>query len=124
MLYNTKSTMGKGLLSSYSSYLILILLTSCSYTEVSKSLPAINTVKSGEKFFINLPENHAESFMWKLNDDYDKNLVEHINAVWHGNEKGVDYHFKAKQKGLDTLNFTRYKYNEVSKFTSYIIKVE
>ena len=111
-------------LHSYFLYLLLILLSSCSYTEVGKPLPEINSVKNGEKFFINLPENHAESFMWKLSDDYNKNLIEQVNAVWHGNEKGVDYHFKAKQSGQDTLNFTLYKYNEVSKYLSFVVKVQ
>ena len=110
---------------SYNLYLLLILFTSCSSSiEVGKTPPGLNTLKVGQNFFINLPEKHSESFIWKLNENFDKNLIEHVNAVWHGNEKGVDYHFVAEKTGQDTLYFTLYKFNEVSRFTSFIIKIE
>lgn len=106
-------------------FFFLVLFSSCtSRIEINQPSPAINKIKSGEKFFINLPENHAEYFTWRLSDDHNKNLIEDINSVWHGNEKGVIYHFTAKKPGVDTLKFTQYKYNEVSKNTSFIVKVE
>ncbi len=105
------------------SILILFLFQNCSYTEIKKTSPEINIVKNGENFMIILPENHSEQLMWKLDDKHNKNCIEYINSVFHGNEKGVYYNFKALQKGQDTLHFALYKYNDVTKILSYIVKV-
>jgi predicted secreted protein len=104
-------------------FFIFMLTQACSPVEVKHPSPAINIVKKGEKFRIILPENHSESFMWKL-DQNKKNAVDYLNAVWHGDEKGIYYHFEAMRPGQDTLNFALYKFNEVNRYTSYIVKVE
>lgn len=92
--------------------------------EVKKEAPAANHVKKGEKFFINLPEDHSEFFLWRMDDKHNKACVDYMSSVWHGNEKGVNYNFEALTAGTDTLNFKQFKYNDEVKFVSFIVVVE
>ena len=105
-------------------FLLIILFQNCSYQEVKNPSPSINTIKQGEKFMIVLPEDHSQNVIWKIDDKHNKKCIDYINSVFHGNENGVYYNFEALQKGQDTLNFALYKYNDVTKYASYIVKVE
>lgn len=102
---------------------LLFVLQACSYQNLEKEFPEINEINSGKKFTIILPEKHSENFVWKLSDDRDKHLIEYIGAVWHGNEKGVYYNFKALTGGTDTLHFTQLQLQDTTKTASYIVKV-
>lgn len=102
---------------------LLFILQACSYTTLDKPAPAINEIKTGEKFTIILPENHKEFFMWKFNEQHNTSVIEYIGAVWHGNEKGVYYNFKALKSGLDTLHLTQLKLKDTTRKETFIIKV-
>jgi predicted secreted protein len=101
----------------------LLLNFSCSHQKVEKEAPEINEIKAGEKFTIMLPENHLENYYWKLSGNHDKTIIDYINAAWHGNEKGVYYHFTALRSGTDTLRLTQYKMQDSVKTVVYILKV-
>lgn len=105
--------------------LTFLLLTSCSNRTVNKTFPAVNDVKVGEKFIVNLPEDHTLGESWKFDEDHhDKTVIETGNAVWHGNEKGIYFNFIATKVGNDTLNFSLNSYNKVTKFSRFVIQVQ
>lgn len=93
---------------------LLFILQACSYRVIDKEAPEINKVKKGEKFTIILPENHAENFIWRLKVKENSQVLKSINAVWHGNEKGIYYNFEALNKGSDSLLFTQMKMQETT----------
>lgn len=101
---------------------------SCSHLTVDKEAPAVNELKAGDKFRIILPENHDEGYLWKLSE-YNKTLIDNMGAVWHGNSKGIYFRFITAQPGTDTLHFTLFKTDAVTKerdtvkTATYIIKV-
>ena len=102
---------------------LFFILQSCSYPVLDKEAPAINEIKKGEKFTIILPENHSENFIWRLKEQSHSKIIKHINAVWHGNEKGVYYNFESLNQGTDTLFFTQMKMKEATGTAVYYIRV-
>lgn len=108
---------------------LLFILSACSHTIAEKEAPAVNEMKSGEKFDIILPENHTEGYLWKLKDGYNKSVIDNLGAVWHGNDNGIYFRFVAAQAGIDTLHFVQFKTDAVTKERDsvktavYIIKV-
>lgn len=109
----------------YISLILALVLTSCSdYETISQESPRTNTVKSGQKFRIILPENHTTGYMWQISNSYDEKHIGYINSVWHGNEKGVYFNFVASEKGTATLNFTLIKYRDTSTVKSFIIDIK
>lgn len=103
---------------------LICVFSSCSYHQIDKEAPAINVVKTGQKFRINLPENHTSGYTWQLSKPEGFDHVSYINSVWHGNEKGVDYNFEAMSKGKNTLHFSLIKYNDTSAVKQFIVEVE
>jgi predicted secreted protein len=110
-------------------FVLLFILGACNPNVLEKEAPAINEIKSGEKFTIILPENHDEKLLWKLSENHNKSVIDNMGAVWHGNDKGVYFRFTASNSGTDTLLFTQYKTQEITmerdsvKSVKYIIKV-
>ena len=109
--------------------LFILLISACSNKTADKEAPEVNEVKMREKFNIILQENHDEGFLWKLNDNHSKSILDNMGAVWHGNDKGIYFRFIAAQVGTDTLRFTLYKTQATTKerdsikTSVYIIKV-
>jgi hypothetical protein len=97
-------------------------LTACRYQPINNAFPQENTIKSGEKFCVNLPENHDQHENWIL-QDYSYHSARLINPVWHGNEKGIDFNFIAENKGTDTLTFVLRKYQDTLETRRFIVKV-
>lgn len=104
--------------------LSILTFSSCSFQQIDKEAPTINVVKTGQKFRINLPENHTSGYTWQLPKPEDFDHISYINSVWHGNEKGVDYNFEAMSKGKNTLNFSLIKYKDTSAVKQFIVEVE
>jgi len=108
---------------------LLFVLGACSHPTADKEAPAVNEIKAGEKFHIILPENHDERLLWKLSENHNKSIIDNLGAVWHGNDKGVYFRFTALKSGTDTLHFTQFKTQEITKERDsvktavYIIKV-
>jgi hypothetical protein len=107
---------------------LLFILQACSAPLADKEAPAVNEIKTG-KFRIVLPENHDDGMMWKMNGDVNKTLIDNMGPVWHGNDKGIYFRFVAQKSGTDTLSFTQYKTDAVTKqkdsikTVTYIIKI-
>lgn len=102
---------------------ILLLLAGCSLPKLEKEAPGINEVKNRAKFRINLPENHTSGYLWQLSPDFDRNVIENLGPVWHGNEKGIDFNLKASAVGQTTLNFALRKYTDTLDVKNFIIKI-
>lgn len=84
--------------------ILLVLAGGCRYQETAVDYPGVNTFKRGEKFRVNLPENHTNKENWLITSEHFSS-AKHLNAVWHGNEKGIDFNFEAIRAGTDTLTF-------------------
>ncbi len=103
--------------------LSLCCLVACRYQPASKPFPETNDFKVGEKLRVNLPENHTKSENWLLTGATPQG-VNLINAVWHGNEKGIDFNFEAKTVGVDTLQFILRRVNDTIATRQVIIRVQ
>lgn len=103
---------------------IATTLIGCSYQQVNKEAPSINTISLNEKFRITLPENHTTGYMWQVNNNFNDKVVDYYGSVFHGNKKGVDFNFKSLQKGKTELNFALIKYNDTTDVKQFIIEVK
>lgn len=103
----------------------LSFLASCTNSKtVSLEAPQKNELNAGDMFTIQLPENHTTGYMWQLNNSYNNQITDYLNSVWHGNEKGVYFNFKAKEKGTCELNFALIKYKDTLERKTFIINVK
>ena len=101
------------------------LLVSCdNYQQIGQESPDRNKVESGQKFKIVLPENHTTGYMWQLKQDFETKNIDYIKSVFHGNEKGVYYHFIAGDKGTATLKFALIKYHDTTDVKTFIIDIQ
>lgn len=105
-------------------FLILLVIYSCSYQQANKEAPLENSIQIGEKFRISLPENHTTGYMWQINSNYDDKILDYYGSVFRGNEKGVDFNFRTLEKGKATLNFALIKYRDTSAVKQFIINVQ
>jgi len=96
---------------------------SCSNELVLKESPVENVIREHKSFSIILPEDHRTGYTWTIDDQYNKKSVEFINSVWHGNDKGVYYHFSSLKQGVCTLNFVCRKYTDTSDFKTFTLKI-
>lgn len=99
-------------------------LLACSIKKADLESPAINKIKSGEKFRINLPEDHSGGFTWLPNNQFNSKVISYINSVWHGKEKGVDFNFEALEKGKTDISFYSIMYKDTAAVKHFIIEVE
>jgi hypothetical protein len=107
--------------------LILILpalFTGCSFPIADKEAPAVNVIRTNSNFRINLPEDHTKGQSWNLAADFNRKSVQHLNTVWHGNRKGVDFNLRTKEAGLCTLHFTLRKYTDTLDQKVFVIDVK
>jgi hypothetical protein len=100
----------------------VLCFSACRYKEIDQAFPKKNEVKLGEKFSVNLPENHNQYENWVLQESNFK-AIDFLNPVWHGNEKGIDFNFKGKAKGVDTLYFVLRKYTDTIDSKKIIVSV-
>jgi predicted secreted protein len=80
-------------------------------------------VPAGKQFRINLPEDHSTGYGWQLSQDYDTRLLRHISDVWHGNDKGIDFNFKALSAGQLTLTLVSRKYTDTAATKQFVVKI-
>jgi len=100
-----------------------IALFSCSLPALEHKYPRVNPLKVGDGFKINLAEEHTNGYSWQLNDNFDKNLIKELNAVWHGNEKGIDFNFKALAAGVTTITLVKRKFADTAEVSEYVLKI-
>lgn len=104
--------------------IICILFMSCSNQKADKKAPLINNFNAGEKFSINLPENHITGYMWQLHTTYDNKILDYYGSAFKGNEEGVVFNFRALTIGKDTLNFALIKYRDTLEVKQFIIEIK
>lgn len=105
--------------------ILQFLLVSCRPKALELESPAINEVKAGDKFRVNLPEDHTDGYTWQLNsDELNRAQIQELNAVWHGTKKGIDFNFKALAAGQQTLTFVKRKYIDTLSVKSFIVKIK
>jgi len=101
-----------------------LFLASCSYKQLDKEAPLENSISTGEKFRITLPENHTTGYSWQINNAIDNKILDYYGSVFRGNEKGVDFNFTATNKGKATLHFALIKYHDTTEVKQFIIDVK
>ncbi|MBS1636947.1 MAG: hypothetical protein JST26_13600 [Bacteroidetes bacterium] len=100
------------------------LFTACSYPLADKPSPGVNVFNAGEKFRVNLPEDHSKGFTWVLSNEFDHQAVDYIKAVWHGPEKGVDFNFEAKTPAKTRLTFYSIMYHDTADVKNVEIEIK
>ena len=96
---------------------------SCSLKQIKSESPEINNIILNDKYKINLPEEHSSGYLWQLSENYDKNIIDNLNTVWHGNEKGVDFNFNTLAIGQTTLNFVLRKHNDTTEIKHFVVNI-
>jgi len=96
---------------------------SCELKEIEKPFPQVNKIKMEKKYKINLPEEHSSGYIWQLSENYDMTKISHLNTVWHGNKKGVNFNFAPIAAGQTTLTFILRKYNDTSDIKQFIVQI-
>ncbi len=98
----------------------------CSYKKVEFDTKSgkTNTVKVGEKFVINLIENHEKNFYWLMKENSNKLSVDYQGSSFHGDKSGeVSFVFKAMQAGEAEFKFTLNHYNDSTDSKVFKVKV-
>lgn len=101
----------------------VLWLQFCSLAQITDESPKVNIIKKGAKFKINLPEDHSGGYLWQLSENYNRTLIENTGAVWHGQEKGIDFNLKALSVGQTTLSFVLRKYNDTINNKNFIVNI-
>jgi predicted secreted protein len=105
----------------------LFLLASCSNPalEFEKASGKFNRIKNGQKFSVLLPEDHTTHYYWTLKDSYDRNKVQYMGSVFHGqNSKQVEFRFQAAQSGRTELGFQLFSYRDTAEVKTFLVEVE
>ena len=103
---------------------IILLLTCCdTIPEIKKESPETNEIEADSKFKIILPEDHTKGATWQIQQNYDPQVIQQINEVWHGNEKGIYFNLRALAAGQTTLTFISRKYTDTLDIKHFIIKI-
>lgn len=102
---------------------LFLFLISCKLPQAKKEAPQINEINKETIFRINLLENHNSGYIWQLERNFNNAVVGELMAVWHGNEKGIDFNFKPLSTGQTTLNFVLTKYNDTLDRKGFIVKI-
>jgi predicted secreted protein len=83
----------------------------------------VNKIKKGTKFRVNLEEDHRTGGTWRLNPDFNHNLIIQISEVWHGNEKGIDFNLQAASPGQTSLSFVKRKYTDTMSYKTFVVEI-
>lgn len=100
-----------------------LMVTGCRYKELDGPEPIVNLVQHNERFSVNLPESHTKKEMWTVRAGYDTAIVKRLNEVWHGDEKGVDFNFRAVKTGTTKLTFIKRVYQDTVETVNYLVKI-
>ena len=82
-------------------------------------------VKKGDRFYINLPEDHSTGYLWFLNQDFNKfGRIEYVAAVFHSTGTGnIDYSFETKNDAYAEMHFYLIKYTDTLQHKKFKIRV-
>lgn len=99
-------------------------MSACQPDFIKSEAPLVNEIEVGHKFVINLPENHNDGYTWQLSNNFNSKILEVNDAVWHGNDKGIYFNFKALNSGTVQLDFVKRKYTDTSVVKCFIVKIK
>lgn len=102
---------------------VMVFFVSCNNTVIFNDPSAEALVNKGDVFIINLPEDHSKGNLWTLKEDSLKDHVNFLNAVWHGNEKGIYFHFKAVKNGMTKITLFERHFADTVSVKSFIVKI-
>jgi predicted secreted protein len=103
---------------------LIAFCAGCSSLEVNKEYPEVNPVPPNTKFRIILAENHTTGYIWQLKQDYNESVINQVNEVWHGNEKGIYFNLESLSAGQTTLTFVSRKYTDTAEIKRFVVKIE
>jgi predicted secreted protein len=104
---------------------MILLMAGCHKSQdLTEAMPFVNVVPLHGKFNITLPENHTTGYMWQIENSYNDTVIDYMNSVWHGNEKGVVFNFEGKAKGSAKLEFKLIKYQDTTEIKQFWIEVK
>ena len=103
--------------------LLVLVFLSCHRSKQLKEAPAVNALFVKDAFTVILPEDHRNGYTWVLDPNFDENICSHINTVWHGNDKGVYFEFKALKPGESSLKFLSRKYTDTLDIKTFSLKI-
>lgn len=111
----------------YLSLFALLVLFSCSSKEIEfeKNTGNKNQIKVGERFFINLDEDHkVGSGYWSLDNGYDDKVVSYLGSTYHQDTKSVDFNFISNQIGTTEINFSQSFARDTTQKAGFILEVK
>jgi predicted secreted protein len=100
-----------------------IVMTSCRPSKIENEAPSINLIKNGQKFRINLKENHTAGENWIIANDINHTKLKHLTSVWHGENKGLDVNFMAIDTGKTVIELKLLKMKDTVSFKRFIVDI-
>lgn len=102
----------------------LFFMASCNYEklEFEKASGKVNTIETGKKFRISLPEDHNTRFLWALQKDIPHTVVQYMGSVFHGTY--VDFNFEAVAPGRQELGLYLYSAKDTTDKKVFVVEVE
>lgn len=105
--------------------LFIFSCTSSKEAEFEKSSGKINKFKTGDKFHINLSEDHTKDGLWSIANTHNNSIATYINSVYHSTDGGnVDFNFEAKEKGKTEIKFNKSMALDTMERVGFLIEVE
>jgi len=105
--------------------LFAISCTSSKEAEFEKSSGNINKFKIGDKFYINLSEDHSKDGLWSIGAAHKNTVVEYINSIYHSTNGGnVDFNFEAKAKGKTEIKFSKSIALDTLERAVFVVEIE
>ncbi|MFY8185153.1 MAG: hypothetical protein ACOVLD_03715 [Bacteroidia bacterium] len=106
---------------------LIALFNACASKEAEfeKSSGKTNKFKVGERFKINLAEDHTKDGLWSIGNTHDKNVIEYVNSIFQSNEGGsVDFNFEAKAKGKTEIQLNKSMALDTMQKVNFVIEIE
>ncbi len=84
-----------------------------------------NKLKLFDKVYVNLPEEHESGYMWMMQNDLDKSIVDYKGSNWHGaSNPNVDFHFEAIYPGKTQITLFKAKHFDTTAIKTFVFEVE
>jgi hypothetical protein len=101
-----------------------IAIIGCKRTTINGLNTPNYELNLNEKFSIQFPEDHRKGETWQPTELTQQSIVEYNQSVWEGNEKGVNFLYKATETGSIQLQFKKLSYNQITDTATILIVVK
>jgi predicted secreted protein len=82
-----------------------------------------NQVKVGQEFSLYMKEEPGQGATWHLKDDFDHATADYLGSIWHGQDKGIAFNFRALKEGLVELHLAKRKYKDTLEVKHVNVKI-